>query len=409
MASKTKKYNRKRESPLSVVLLSLSVGIIALLQNKYGTLSDLRSFYGLHFSDGQHVWPFSEKILLGKSNAQHPVEYPALTGLIMWLLSFLINSSAIDPNVQYYRLTAGFQIVLFAYCSYLIYKIVGKKYAFYFMLAPAVLYSLNRNWDIWAIAPMLLAILFFERKRYNLSASLLSVSIATKFFPVVLLLPITVIFLRGKNYLALVKYLVVTLMLWVMINLPFVIINFKGWAYFYEFSAKRSLGSASFYEITSLIFESLKFSTLHFYILNISVFLLVTIYFVKLKQIPTLVESSFFVMFAFILFNKQYSMQYIIWLTVLSVLVLSKISKKNRESLVYLYILWQVIEFAFQYAFFQHLLTEYFANTETPMTIQVSSQVYAYIGVARYLIAIIFCLQLAKFLRLEKSFDKPQR
>jgi len=73
----------KAENPNYLIVTALLVGILALLQNKYGLLSDVRSFYGLHFYDGQHLWPFSEKTLLGETKVQHPVEYPALTGLIM--------------------------------------------------------------------------------------------------------------------------------------------------------------------------------------------------------------------------------------------------------------------------------------------------------------------------------------
>ena len=134
-------------------------------------------------------------------------------------------------------------------------------------------------------------------------------------------------------------------------------VNFKGWAYFYEFSAKRGLGSASFYEITNMLFSQIKYSSNHFYLLNLLVFFAVTIYLFKLKTTPSLSESSFFVMFSFILFNKQYSMQYVIWLTCLAVLTLAYISKKNREVLIYLYLLWQVFELAFQYSFFQRILT----------------------------------------------------
>jgi uncharacterized membrane protein len=407
MASKTKKQSRQRESSFTLILLSLTVGIIALIQNKYGQFSDIRGFYGMHFFDGQHLWPFSEKTLLGETTVRHPVEYPALTGLIMWLLSFFVSPS--DTAVySYYRLTASLQIILFTYSAYLIYKLAGKKYAFYFILAPAVLYSLNRNWDIWAIAPMLVAILLFERKKFGLSAVLLAISIATKFFPIVLILPIAIIFLRQKNYLAFIRYGAITLVSWILINLPFAMVNFKGWAYFYEFSAKRGLGSASFYEITSIIFKSIKFNSIHFYILNIIIFLLVTLFLMRLKQIPNLLESSFFVMFAFILFNKQYSMQYVIWLSALAVLAISQISKRNRESIIYIYILWQALELAFQYAFFQSILTNMYAKTETPMTIQVSSTAYAYIGLFRYLVAVIFALILAKHLRSKSSIEIQQ-
>ncbi len=396
MASKSKRQRLKKESATSLVLLSLTVGILALLQNKFGQFSDIRGFYGMHFYDGQHLWPFSEKILQGETKVQHPVEYPALTGLIMWLLSFLVSPS--DTAIyDYYRITASLQIALLAISAYLIYKLVGKKYAFYFILAPAVLYSLNRNWDIWAIAAMLLSIYLFEKKRFQLSAILLAVSIATKFFPIVLMLPILIIFLRNKQLKLFITYALTTTAAWVVINLPFVLINYEGWAYFYKFSAERGLGSASFFEITSIILPSITFSSIHFYILNIVALLVVTTYFIKLKSVPTLAATSFFVMFGFILFNKQYSMQYVIWLSALAVLTFSYLKREHKELLIFVYILWQSLELAFQYAFFQKILTSTYENTPTPMTITVSNSTYAYIGVVRYIVAVVFALLLAKF------------
>ena len=396
MASKSKKQRVKKENATSLILLSLLVGVLALLQNKFGQFSDIRGFYGMHFYDGQHLWPFSDKTLLGDTKVQHPVEYPALTGLIMWLLSFLVSPSQ-TAIFEYYRITAAFQIVLLAISAYLIFKLAGKKYGFYFILAPAVLYSLNRNWDIWAIAAMLLAIYLFEKKRFQLSAILLAVSIATKFFPIVLMLPIMIIFLRNKQIKLFIRYALTTAIAWAVINLPFVLINYEGWAYFYKFSAERGLGSASFFEITNIILPSITFSSIHFYILNTLALVAVTTYFVRLKSVPTLAATSFFVMFGFILFNKQYSMQYVIWLSALAVLTFSYLKREHKELLIYVYILWQSLELAFQYSFFQKILTSTYANTATPMTITVSNTAYGYIGVARYILAVIFALLLAKF------------
>jgi hypothetical protein len=118
----------------------------------------------------------------------------------------------------------------------------------------------------------------------------------------------------------------------------------------------------------------------------------------KLKTVPTLAESSFFVMFAFILFNKQYSMQYVIWLTSLAVITLAYISKRNRDSLIYIFIIWQAFELAFQYSFFQKILTDTYKNTDTPMTITVSNNAYASIGVIRYLLAVLFTILLGRYL-----------
>ena len=404
MASRNKTQKAKKENALPLVLISLTVGVLALLQNKYGRASDIYGFYGMHFYDGQHLWPFSEKILEGDTTIQHPVEYPALTGLIMWLISFLVSPSP-TAIYSYYRITAAFQIVLLSICAYLVFKLSQKKYSYYFVLAPAVLYSLNRNWDIWAIAAMLLSIHLFEKKRFQLSAILLAVSIATKFFPIVLMLPIMVILLRNRQISIFIKYSLTTLSTWLIINLPFALINFDGWAYFYKFSAERGLGSASFYEITSILMPMAKFNSAHFYVLNLITLILVTYFLLKLKSIPNLSATSFFVMFGFILFNKQYSMQYVIWLSALAVISMPYIKKQHQDLLIYVYVLWQASELAFQYSFFQKLLTDVYANSATPMTITVSNTTFAYVGAVRYFLAVAFALLLARFVYLKNSAD----
>ena len=408
MASKSKKQSLKKENSLPLVLVSLTFGVLALMQNPNGLMSDIGNFYIFHFQDGQNQWPFSEKIFSGDMRVQHPVEYPALTGLIMWLISFLVTPTS-TVYVDYYRITAAFQIALLAVSAYLIYKLVGKKYAYYYILAPAVLYSLNRNWDIWAIATMLLSIYLFEKQRFQLSAILLAVSIATKFFPIVLMLPIMIIFLRNKQISIFIKYSLTTLVSWLIINLPFVLINFDGWAYFYRFSAERGLGSASFYEITSILIPAIKFSSVHFYILNSITAVVITYFFVKLKSKLNLATTSFFVMFGFILFNKQYSMQYVIWLSALAVIAMAYIKKGHRNLLIYAYVFWQASELAFQYSFFQKILTDAYANSATPMTITVSNTAYAYIGVIRYFLAVTFTLLLARFLYLKNSEDEATK
>jgi hypothetical protein len=114
--------------------------------------------------------------------------------------------------------------------------------------------------------------------------------------------------------------------------------------------------------------------------------------------VPTLAESSFFVLFAFILFNKQYSMQYVIWLTSLAVLTFAYLTKRSQESLIYVFVLWQAFELAFQYSYFQKILTNIYANTNTPLNITVSNNAYATIGAIRYLLAVTFTILLAKSL-----------
>ena len=117
MASKSKqarlKAANRRETATLSILFSVAASTLAFAQNRYGQFTDVREFFTLHFADGLHHWPFSTHQVIGAAEPIHPVEYPALTGLIMWILSFFIEPSPI-AKLDYFRLTAVFHIALFA-------------------------------------------------------------------------------------------------------------------------------------------------------------------------------------------------------------------------------------------------------------------------------------------------------
>lgn len=406
MASKSKQKRMKemnrKETATFAVLIAIVASILAILQNRYGQFSDIRGFYGLHFADGQHHWPFSTHTVLGAAAPIHPVEYPALTGLIMWFFSFFVKPAQL-AWVEYFQLTAAVHVFLYAGTTYLIHKMAGKKWAIVFAISPAVLYSLNRNWDIWAIITMIWAIIYFEKGKTKLSAVLLAISIATKFFPLVLLFPIFIYYFREKNIKKFIEYFAYTIGAWILINLPFAIINFRGWSYFYEFSYQRGLGSASVFDIAGRIGIPLPNPDLTFYVLNLGIFALLGAYLLWSRTNVSLAESAFLTMFAFILFNKQYSMQYVIWLAALAVIAISRLSQKRQFSILYIYILWQTSELAFQYGFFQNILTSTYAGTTTPASPEISSTTFGVIGVIRYVLAVLFAGLLAKYLFDEKK------
>ncbi len=408
MASKSKRALKKKEPIAFVIFLSIATSILALLQNKYGQFSDIRGFYGMHFADGQHQWPFSTKTLLGSTQSMHPVEYPALTGLIMWLISFFVEPAQF-AWVDYFRITAGFHVVLFAVTAYYIKQLAGKKWAIVFVMSPAVLYSLNRNWDIWAIVAMIWSIHLFEKGKMRQSAIVLAVSVATKLFPIVLIFPIFFYFMRKKQTRAFIEYFAITMGTWFLINLPFMLINFRGWSYFYEFSYKRGLGSASIFDVTSRIGFGIPTWDILFYGLNLVLFGGLGLYFWKSAKIVPLTEGAYLTMFAFILFNKQYSMQYVIWLAALAVIALARLSQKRQLSMLYIYAMWQASELAFQYSFFQNILTGMYVNTETPASPAISGLTFGVIGVVRYILAIAFTALLAKYLYDEKKVDSQAK
>jgi uncharacterized membrane protein len=405
MASKSKqarmRQTKKRESSFLTITVALVAATLALLQNKYGQFSDVRGYYGMRFSDGLHAWPFSYHTLLGTNEPVVPVQYPALMGLIMWIFSFFVEPSQY-AFVTYYQITSTVHIVIFALTAYFIFRMTREKFALIFSLTPAVLYSLNRNWDIWAVATMLLAILLFEKKSYRLSAVLLAVSIAIKFFPVVLLLPILIFCLRNSLLKLFGRYVVTVFGTWLIINAPFMLINFEGWFAFYKFSFEREIGSASFFEVTSIIGLGIPAPNATFYALNLLALIIVLIYLLRATSIVGVAEGSFFTMFAFILFNKQYSMQYVIWLASLAMLAIFVLAKKSQFKILALYGVWQASELLFQYSFFQWVLTSTYKGTATPASPAISDSFYGVTGIVRYGVAIVFTITLGYLLSRQR-------
>jgi uncharacterized membrane protein len=412
MASKSKQARmrqaNKKETVTLAILVAVGAAILAIVQNSYGQFSDIRGFYGMHFSDGQHHWPFSTHTLLGTTEAMHPVEYPALTGLIMWFFSFFV-APAQFAWVDYFRLTASVQVLIYALTVYFIQKLANRKLAIIFAVSPAVLYSLNRNWDIWAIATMLIAIYLFHKGKETQSAIWLAISIAVKFFPLVALLPIGIFYIRNKRLKDGLRYLAITGGAWLLINLPFMLINFKGWLYFYEFSYERAIGAASFFEITNMAGIGVPTTKAAFYGLNLLALGLVTLYLLRSKIVIGAAEGTFFTMFAFILFNKQYSMQYVIWLASLAVLAVFLLEKKYQVKILVFYGIWQASELLFQYSFFQRILTGTYKGTATPASPEISDGFYAGAGIIRYALAVGFTLTLAILLSKQRSREVSAR
>ena len=77
MASKSKQARmrqaNKKETVTLAILIAVAAAILAIIQNSYGQFSDIRGFYGLHFADGLHHWPFSTHTLQGATESIHPV------------------------------------------------------------------------------------------------------------------------------------------------------------------------------------------------------------------------------------------------------------------------------------------------------------------------------------------------
>jgi uncharacterized membrane protein len=296
--------------------------------------SDLPSLYGERGLD-RHQWPYSSK-----TNA---VEYPVLTGMVMYATAALV-----DSPIAYFNLNALFLALLFIGVVLLVRKI-KPEFGYLLPVAPAMIASLYINWDLWAIVTMMLAIYWFDRKSYLYSALAIGISISTKFLPVFLLLPIAFILWRQNRIKELIKYFSTTILIWLAINLPFALTTPSGWWRFYKLNLDRGADWGSLW----LAFSQLGLGLTNLNYLSVLLLLIgltaISVFLFEIRSTPTLASIAFIVLATVMVASKVYSPQYVLWLTPLAVIALT--SAKDLPA----FWIWQGGEIIYHIAIWQHL------------------------------------------------------
>jgi uncharacterized membrane protein len=302
--------------------------------------SDIPALYGERDLD-KDQWSYS--------STTDAVEYPVLTGTVMWI--FALATPAGENEIRnYYRINIAFLAALFILIAVIVYRI-RPEFAYLATLAPAAIGSLYINWDLWAIISMMLSIYWFDRKKYKHSAVAIGVSISTKFLPVFLLLPIVLILWRRNEVKELIRYIVIAVLTFAAINLPVLLTTPEGWLRFYELNFDRGQDWGSLWYALSSLGVNLG-NTNFFAILALFVSVLfVSLLIFSTKNVLTLADVSFIVLALVMIASKVYSPQYILWLVPLAVIAMS--TRKDLHA----FWIWQIAEVIYHVAIWQHLAT----------------------------------------------------
>jgi len=304
--------------------------------------SDLPALFGAR-AINIHQWPYS--------SATNAVEYPPVTGIVMWATGLLTPNS--DSYRFYFYLNAILLALLFIGSVYLLAR-MRPKFWYLFPLSPAVIASMYINWDLWAVVSALLAIYLFDKKSYSWSAIALGISIATKFFPIVLLAPVVLIFLKRREISRAVNFLVITFGTWLLINLPFMVTTWNGWFRFFSLNAKRSADFGSIYYAWELAFPHQSIHSVNTLSTGLFLILLIALcwycyFYAPAKALASLATSSFLFVAAFTITSKVYSPQYILWLTPLAILAMR--GYRDRTA----FWIWQAGELLYHLAIWEFL------------------------------------------------------
>lgn len=324
-----------------LVLLTIAAALVAVLLKtpcRVGGWGIPDVYLGGCYSDWTGLWGsrgFSEDPW-APFRADGAFEYPVLISVVASVLAWLAHGLTgiaealgvnAGPNLVFYDLNFLAVIALWIITVLLVAKLAGIRYwdAIMVAVAPGIIFAGFINWDMWAVALMVGAMWAFAKHRYVMSGILIGLGVAVKLFPLFLLGAIAVLAIRTARYYPLVVTTGAAAVTWFLVNLPMMVFNPEAWAVFYEFSAERPPGWSSIWHaygvatdntITGAQLSGYAFWSFLILCIVIAVIGLTT------KHRPRLAQLMFLIVAAFLLVNKVYSPQFVLWLIPLLVLAL---------------------------------------------------------------------------------------
>ncbi|MFD4602935.1 glycosyltransferase family 87 protein [Streptomyces sp. NPDC058464] len=309
-------------------------------QYTHACYSDIPHLYqGRGFADG--LVPYFDKL----PGDMDYLEYPVLTGVFMEVAAWLTpgSGSIMLQEQVYWFVNAGMLMLCAAVIAVCVVRTHRRRPwdGLLVALAPAFALTATINWDLLAVALTAAAMLMWSRSRPLAFGVLLGLATAAKLYPVFLLGPLFLLCWRAGKWR---EFFIATggaVAAWLVVNLPVMIFAFDGWSKFYTFSQERGVDFGSFWLIwaqNTTTPPSTDFVNTAATVLVLLCFLGIAVLTLTAPRRPRFAQLAFLVVAAFILTNKVYSPQYVLWLVPLAVLA----RPKWRDFLI-----WQACEVAY--------------------------------------------------------------
>jgi uncharacterized membrane protein len=207
-----------------------------------------------------------------------------------------------------------------------------------FALSPALLLTGMINWDLLAVVLVAAALWAWSRDRPVLTGVLIGLGTATKLYPLFLLGGLLVICWRERRLRDLGLAVAGALGAWLLADLPALLTGPAQWKVFWTFNSSRGADLGSWW----LVVQQATGHTFSPHTINVGSWLFfggwclaVLIVGLLAPRTPRLAQLGFLIVAGFLLVNKVYSPQYVLWLLPLAVLA----RPRWRDQLV-----WQACE-----------------------------------------------------------------
>lgn len=319
----------------------------------------------------------------------HPVEYPVLTGVFMGMIGLPVHAFGTSEWVNedllpglaelglaeggplnqaklFYDLNA---IVLGIFGLLAVWAMVRMRTrrpwdAAMFAVAPAVFFTATVNWDLFVVGLCMLALYAWSRKAPGWAGFLFGLAIAAKFYPLFILGPLLVLCYRRKKLPEFTITAATAVITWIVINVPVYLAAPDAWLRFFRLNDERPVDWGTFWYVGAHFPTGKGEVGLPFFTdlaraeniqdLNHVTWALLGVLCVGIAALivlaprpPRVAQVAFLVVAAFLLVNKVWSQQFVLWLIPLAVLARPKWGA---------FLAWQAAELAYFFGFYQILL-----------------------------------------------------
>jgi uncharacterized membrane protein len=383
-------------STTALILASLAGSALGFLNKAACRGGDwniyLKQFQAHCYTD---IYPlyFQEQLSAGKvPYTGHPVEYPVLIGAVMQVVAWFVRpiTNPVVRGREFYDVT----VLLLTLCA-----IAGTLATAYLAgrsrrwtalgvaLAPGLIFASFINWDLIAMALVAVGMAAWAARRTVLAGVLLGLAVATKFYPVLFFGPLLLLCLRAGRMRAFWTTTAAAAVAWLAVNLPVAFAAPSGWARFYTLSKDRPADWGSvwyFFETEHWPFVgSLTGGSLNLF--SAAVFaagcVVIGALILTAPRRPRVPQVFFLVLAVFLLSNKVWSPQYVIWLVPLVVLARPRL---------WAYAVWQVAEVTYFFAIWAYLITIATGTALVPVADGgISAEVYFAALLARFAAVLI--------------------
>lgn len=270
-----------------------------------------------------------------QSSPDYPVlEYPVLTGWFLELERLItrflggaqgtglsdqqqVASTLLFVDVNQVLLGLLFLVAVWAQVS----TVEGRPWdAMMLAASPCVAAAAQVNWDLLVIALTALGCLFWARRRPIVAGVLLGLATAAKLYPVLLLGPLILLCVRTKKLNDLFATLGGFMISWSLVNLPVVLLAPESWLAFWTFNSDREGDLGSLWYVFELAGHPVPALNLLNAVLLLAACLAIGWLIMAAPRRPRFGAMAFLVVAAFLITNKVYSPQYVLWLLPLLIL-----------------------------------------------------------------------------------------